>query len=616
MRKKRFAMTACLLSFALLLWAQDKPDWLTQRPVSSLNYTGIGMCPKSEKDYVQRAKQNALSDLVSEIKVNVESSSLLGTMENDGQVKSKFEEQIRLSAKEEIEGYKMVDTWQDDNEYWVYYQLNMFDYEEFLKARREKAIKEGFGYWYKGDAAMRGGQLQTAAEFFVKGLEAVQPAINQDLSCTYEGKTINVGQELYASMTSLFDGMAITTSVEKIEAEAFRGVEQDLAACLSKQGVALPAMKLKAAFVVGEGSLSQPSLTDQTGTSTFRINNITSKQTNQQVRITLDTDFLKNLQRGMYASLAGKLLSEVPEANIQIVLKNARVAAYVDLQDENLQTMEQTVKSILTNNYFDVVADASMADVDVPLSTEFFTGQTVKGELYDMIECFSSLTLRLIDNRTGRELLNYSVPRVRTLVPAQKSVAQAKQMAARELMKRVQRELKMELQKIHIDTSGDLPERTAPVDETPEPEPVPVVIPTPQPVVVEEPVVDDPVVNEPKPQVPETIKGELDQGVFVEYVKLTHLGEKSMVHFVVRNTTQTDYQLPFHSFEVTIVNQDGDQQKAEQLTLGSSQSTYYVKALIVPDIPTKMVIETKKLKSVALFSLTANGRTVKLRNLK
>ncbi len=610
----KYTLASVLLAFTLFVSAQDKPDWLKQRPVTGLNYVGIGMASKNGTDYVQKAKQKALSDLVSEIKVEVQSSSLLNTIEDHGQVRSRFEEAIRLSAKEEIQGYRMIGVWEDENEYWVYYELNKYDYDDFLKARREKAVKEGFGYWYKGQVALQEGHLQSAAELFTKGLEVIQPAINQDLSCSYEEKVINVGQELYASLMGLFDGMAITTSVGKIEAEAFRSVEPDLAACLSKNGVALANMKLKVTFVSGSGDLSQPTLTDQTGTSMFRINNITSKQSNQQVRIALDTDFLKNLQQGIYASLYSKLLSEAPEVMIDIVLKNAKVAAYVEMKDNHIQPLEQTVKSILATNYFDVVADASMADVTVTLSTEFFPGQPVKGELYNMVECFSSMSLQLVDNRTGRGLLDYSVSRLRTLVPSAKSVAQAKQMATRELMKRVQRELKMELQKIHIDTSGDLPGGTHPETEEPKSVPTPVVIPVPVPQPV---VVDVPVTKQPRPEAPVAIKGELDSGVYLEYVKITHLSGKSMVHFVVRNTTSDDYKLSFYLNRLVLVNQNGEEQKVEVVTIGGTKDTYQMNALIVPDIPTKMVVETGKLESVALFGLTCvNGRNVKLRNLK
>ena len=79
-----------LLLFCLLgnLEAQERPDWVKQRPVSSMHYIGIACVSKSEKDYMQKAKQQALNDLISEIKVNVVSTSLLHTLEENDRVSS------------------------------------------------------------------------------------------------------------------------------------------------------------------------------------------------------------------------------------------------------------------------------------------------------------------------------------------------------------------------------------------------------------------------------------------------------------------------------------------------------------------------------------------------
>ncbi|MCS2303186.1 LPP20 family lipoprotein [Bacteroides ovatus] len=86
------------------------------------------MAEISEGDYQQKAKQNALSDLVSEIQVVIAANSLLNTLEDDGNVKQTFAESIRTEARAEIENFRLVDSWRSDNEYWVYYELNKGDY--------------------------------------------------------------------------------------------------------------------------------------------------------------------------------------------------------------------------------------------------------------------------------------------------------------------------------------------------------------------------------------------------------------------------------------------------------------------------------------------------------
>jgi hypothetical protein len=61
-----------------------KPAWLKTQPYRNGYYTGIGHSIKDgASNYVQIAKKSALDDLVSQIKVNVASTSVLSLFETD-----------------------------------------------------------------------------------------------------------------------------------------------------------------------------------------------------------------------------------------------------------------------------------------------------------------------------------------------------------------------------------------------------------------------------------------------------------------------------------------------------------------------------------------------------
>lgn len=65
-----------------------------------------------------------------------------------------------------------------------------------------------------------------AAEMFMKGLDALQPCINEELICEYEGKKIDIGNELYASMKGVFNGISIVPSVSSVKGRAFQGISE------------------------------------------------------------------------------------------------------------------------------------------------------------------------------------------------------------------------------------------------------------------------------------------------------------------------------------------------------------------------------------------------------
>lgn len=620
-----FALAAFLCYLPLSGQQKNRPDWVRQHPVDRLNYSGVGMAEVSEKDYQQKAKQNALSDLVSEIKVEIATRSLLNTIEEAGSVKQTFAESIRTQTREEIEDFRLVDSWQGDNEYWVYYELNKNDYADFVEARRQKAIRNGFDFWYKGNVVLRQGDLVTAIELFSKGMDAIRPVLNQELFCSYEGKTINLGTELYAALAGVFDGVAVVLNPPTVSGVPFQGIKEPIAVGVYRNGSPLRNIRLKAEFISGSGDLSSMSPTGETGVTALYVHNITSKQARQQIGISLVDDAFSVFRKGAYAALFKQILSSLPKTTLTIETEQTQVSAYVKSVRNDVDIVERTVKSLLNNNFFNVVTSPSEADVIVMLDNKCRKGNTIPGELYNFIEFFSTLGIKVTNNRTGQIMLNYSINDERTLVPESKAGSQGKNMAAREVIKRLNREFVRELKKLTFDRVGKILERQQVDPDIPVPvtdpstsakEPAPVVS-VPIPVEVPEITLSPVPVKKAGPESSKALRAEWFDGVFVEFEKLTVLGDKSKIHLRIMNETADDCEVDLYSGNLTIVNDKGEEHPVLNLKLGSKSNNYRVSALIVPMVPTEMVIEVGKLQSVALLQLKDfKGNTIKLRDLK
>ena len=619
-----FILVISWFCFPLSGQQTNRPDWVKQHPVSGLSYIGIGMAEISEGDYQQKAKQNALSDLVSEIQVVIAANSLLNTLEDDGNVKQTFAESIRTEARAEIENFRLVDSWRSDNEYWVYYELNKDDYAALVEARRQKAIRNGFDFWYKGHITLQQGDLMTAIELFSNGMEAIRPVLNQELFCSYEGKTINLATELYAALAGVFDGITIVLNPATVSVTPFQGIREPIAIGVYRNGNPLRNIRLKAEFVSGSGDLSSMSPTDESGVAALYVRNITSKQAQQEIGISLIDDVFSLFRKGSYAALFKQMLSSLPGVTLTINTAQTQTSAYVRSAQSDIEAVERTVKSLLNNHFFNVVASPSEADIIVTLDNKCRKGNIVPGELYNFIEFFSTLGIKIENNRTGQTMLNYSINDERTLVPENKSASQGKNMAARELIKRLNREFARELKKITFDRTGKIPERQKMLPDVP----VPVVGPSvPEkgadpvisvPVVVPE-VIPAPLVpvKSAKPENQKAIRVEWLDGVFVEFDKLATLGDKSRIHLKIVNTNADDCEVDLYSGNLTVINEKGEESPIVSLKLGSKFNDRRVTALIVPDLPTEMVIEVSKLQSVALLQLKDfKNNIVKLRGLK
>jgi hypothetical protein len=123
--------------------AESKPAplWVSSRPNSSFKYVGIGFGDKSKSTAWQmEAKKNALYDLSSEIKVDISVNSVLYTVQNNNRFNENFNSLIKLSSSDNIEGYQLVDTYENEKQYWVYYVLDKQEYQNQKALKKQQTI--------------------------------------------------------------------------------------------------------------------------------------------------------------------------------------------------------------------------------------------------------------------------------------------------------------------------------------------------------------------------------------------------------------------------------------------------------------------------------------------
>lgn len=446
---------AVILIFSLFVClggnAQRCPDWVKQRPVNSMYYTGIASVSRTESDYMEKAKTRALLDLASEIKVTVNANSLLKTLEQHGAVMSEYEESIKTQVSESLEKYELVETWQDDDRYWVYYQLNRFDYEEYMTARREKAIRSGYDYWRKGEKALKQGELTSAVDFFMKGLEAVRSVANEELITSDSGQPVDVGRELYASLQRVFNGVSVVAEPSEVEGFAFQGIKDAIEVRVVREDVPLKNVLLNAEFITGAGQVSGASSTDAEGKTKFYIRHITSKLSEQEIRVGLDCSSFLPYRKDIYKELIGNLIKNLPQSIVRVRIGKSQLkASLLSETSENAQ-IEQSVRRILTNHYFNIVTEPSEADVTVKIASSFRKGETVAGDMRDMTIYYAGVTISVVDNRNGAVVGDLALEDVKILQPSTASLTMAKSAAVRELNRRMQAQLNKLLSGIELE---------------------------------------------------------------------------------------------------------------------------------------------------------------------
>lgn len=442
----RVLLVLCAMLGTINCMAQV-PKWVTRRPVSDKEYIGIGIAKLSDDDYMKVASQNALADIASQVATKVENESFLHTVDVDGKSRQLFEDKIINKVAAWIEGAELIESYSSDENYYVYYTLDKKLHKKNSDARRDEAIAKGVDYLKKGRAAEEITNLAQAVQLYGKGLEVVEPWIFLNLNTTLNGKKIDVAAELYDAYINVFSGMALTTNTVNLEGESFKAIKLPVAACLSRNGIVVPNVKLTAKFVTGSGVVTPSIETDYNGTAEFYITNITSKDPIQEVRIAIDDSFVSVLPKSYRELLQNQTW---PTAKVTITLSRSAATAYLYMNEKNdLEGIERYVGKILANNHFTVTEDPDAAECFIDISTTMELGETVKGK-YDLNSCYCTIVIKIYNNSNQQLLLDYSENRVKVLVPENKSAEETISMCINEVMKRVKRNLPKKMQKINL----------------------------------------------------------------------------------------------------------------------------------------------------------------------
>ena len=106
--------------------ASSAPEWTFNSPVLPAHYVGIGSASKLihplNADAV--AKQQALDNMSRDIRVQVQSSSTVSTLQINGWLSESFSAQSTSTTQEDLEGFELVDTYSTETEVLVYYRLS------------------------------------------------------------------------------------------------------------------------------------------------------------------------------------------------------------------------------------------------------------------------------------------------------------------------------------------------------------------------------------------------------------------------------------------------------------------------------------------------------------
>ncbi len=185
--------------------------WIKTKPVNPEYYIGIGSSSTKSQDYQQIAKKNALQDLLSEIKIMVNSISVLQQIDKDHRFKEQYETNIKTTVADEIQNFELVDSQEEGGNYYVYYRLAKKTYEQQKQTNTERSVKFALQFFDKAATLQQSGSYTTAIDFYLRTLLSLKNLWGDPIEVNYQGKMIFLGVESYTRLQQILDQLSIRT---------------------------------------------------------------------------------------------------------------------------------------------------------------------------------------------------------------------------------------------------------------------------------------------------------------------------------------------------------------------------------------------------------------------
>lgn len=366
----------------------SKPSWLKNQPYQEGYYTGIGHSNKDgTNNYVQSAKKSALDDLVSQIKVNVSSTSVLSFLEVDKKLQEQYEQIIQTTAADEIEEFELVDAWEDAGNYWVYYRLSIARYRQIKEEQKRNATLLATDYLKKARQAEKDNERLQAISFYFQAFRSIEKYLGEAIRVTIDTQEVLLVNEIYASIQSILDKINIHVTPSEILLN--RRVNQTQHAVIAKATYkdlnrSATNLPLKASFEKGEGDVFPEYKTDELGNARILLNKIGSRDLEQTLGVKVNIDALSGTTGSPVYLLIAKTLN-VPRA--QVNMKVQRPVVFLTSEEKSLGTAKASyqisnkLKNLLANNGFEFTEDKKTADLWFDVKADSEKG-SVSGSIY------------------------------------------------------------------------------------------------------------------------------------------------------------------------------------------------------------------------------------------
>lgn len=393
---------------------QAQPRWVKKVPIDKNYYIGVGSAAKQtgSTSHIDQARDAALGQIASGIAVSIVNATSQKIVEQAGIVNEIFQSNISSMARAELEGFELVDSWENKNQYWVYYRLSKAKHKENFDRKKHISASKAYEFFTQGNRAFEAEQLSLALSLYAQA--AIEIGRFHGLGLVVPGSSLEsfVDVDVSVKLKSFLNNIQIQSSPSLIDAKLLESLEEPIqisATFMDDKGFHKPLTNLPLAIELIQGSIShqQVQTTDDQGNTFLRVNKVQTTG-NIQVRVTPDLERLAGIDEEVLSSHLFSTLS-LPYKIISI--KVLPVRAFIESDEKNLGNISQRsivagkVKHFLTTMGWVIIDDKNQADFIVNINA--LTRQGV--ERHRVFTAFASGQIAILRRDNEEEFLRRTI---------------------------------------------------------------------------------------------------------------------------------------------------------------------------------------------------------------
>jgi hypothetical protein len=392
-----------------------KPEWMMSRPVNGAYYIGIGSCSKISQplDYQTIAQKNAFNDLASGIKVNVQGSTFLNSLEINKNFSEEFISSINTTTNESLENYEIAGQWEDKNEFWIYYRLSKAEYARQKAEKKNNALSKAFDFYQRGLELEKKTEINAAVNQYLRAIISIKEYWNENNDFLSDGGSIPLDKTIYSAILRNVSGLSLAPESNSIILNADNQYKQDLSVLTLYQGKM--AKSISFTYSYPKKAYSRPKLvtSDDVGNAVISIDHAdpAKKSATVDLKVDLESFIPKDLDRSICVGLLSAATLSTRTVSIQIDLPSFWIDSSEKAEDgiSSARLLADGMTAALLNQGFKAANKASDATYHVFIDA--MAGKASQNQGFFM--SYLNANIQLTNTKTGEKVYSNTLSNVK-----------------------------------------------------------------------------------------------------------------------------------------------------------------------------------------------------------